>query len=152
LRSANVTAVASASASIGAGYAYGGQSSVDVVDISDSKISALTVLYGAGIGGGTGAYNGRSDIGAIVIANSTVTATGRQSAAICSGSGYLSNSTVGAISLTGGSDNLFAGWGAGVGAGDSMMEAAPGRSLVHNISISGGSFVVAGRTGFGATD
>jgi hypothetical protein len=156
IRRANVSARSQYSGAIGAGHAAGGVSSVGVVDITDSNVSAIVAFYGAGIGGGmgggTGAYNGRSDVDSILITDSNVRAVGRQAAAIGAGSSYLSNSTVNQIVLTNGTFNLLANFGAGVGAGDEMAGAAPGVSLVHNISITGGYYHVEARTAFGSTD
>lgn len=78
------------------------------------------------MGRGWGASLGRSDIHAIVIENSTVFALGHQAAAIGAGSGYLLNSTVSEIHLSGGEYELVAGFGAG----DEVPGTARGLSLV----------------------
>lgn len=151
MRSGCYTGNGQYAAGIGAGYGYGGVSSVGLLEITNSIVRAESGLYGAGIGGGYGANYGRSDVNSIAALNSTVFAVGHQAAAIGAGSSYLLNSTVEQILLINGCYNLTAYWGSGVGAGDEMPDARE-HAFAHNVSIHGGRYTISARTAFGSTD
>jgi hypothetical protein len=148
IHGSSVTAMGHFSAGVGCGYAYDGTSSIDSLTIANSVVNASVEVYGAGIGGGSGAHNGGSLVGSLTIVNSSITAVGKQAAAIGAGTGYLSNSTIGEIELVGGTYFLRSTWRSGVGSGDALG----GTSHANTVSITGGRFAIDARGGFGSTD
>jgi hypothetical protein len=141
-----VDARATYAAAIGSGYADGGESSVMNLSIENGSVNA-SGEFGAGIGAGAAEDQGNSTVAAARITGAIIWARGLEGAAgIGAGTGRLNGvSRVGLISIEGGFCNATGDTdGAGIGAG----EGSTGNSIVDEVSLVDGSFVLSG--GFGA--
>jgi hypothetical protein len=128
----------SSGAGIGAGYSQRGTSVVRGINITGGMINASSPLYGAGIGAGYAAAAGESLVESLNITGGMIHARGSsEGAGIGGGSG---NSRVESIRVGNGHINAHGGSNcAGIGTG------------VTSIVLTGGTFMVTGQIGIGAT-